>query len=384
MNKSPEESKSQLLAIILGGSLALVWLGLNFEPKQTNFEEASALGAATTSVFSRIGEYPIHCGDSRDAADCLAGVKAREAQRSALWLGNSQVHAVNQWHGGETNAAPMLFQSLKPLGLDLVTFSQPNANFQEHYVLFEYLQRQMPLKMLILPAVFDDTRETGLRQDIAVFLNDGRIKIAMAATAIGQRILQARESAPVDSGAEDTAGIAHTLQERVERFLNTGLEQHSALWAARPEMRGQILIDLYTWRNTLLGIKPTSKRKIIRSRYEDNMGAMAAIMASASSHGIRMLVYVVPLRNDVEVPYVDSEYQHFKRDVQSLAEQYGARFANLENLVPAELWGSKAATSSGGGEELDFMHFQAGGHRLLAERLAEEVTAVWTQREIAP
>lgn len=365
---------------MLGGCLALVWLGLTFEPQQTNFEEAAVLGAATTSVLARVGNYPIHCGDGRDAADCLAGVKARHAQRSALWLGNSQVHAVNQRHAGETNAAPLLFESLKPMGLDLVTFSQPNANFQEHYVLFEYLQRQLPLKMLILPAVFDDTRETGLRKGVAIFLEDGKIKTAMAATAIGKRILQAQEAAPADSGGGDTAGIAHTLQERVERFLNTWLESHSALWAARSEMRGHLLIDLYLLRNTLLGIKPTSKRKVIRSRYEDNMAAMAAILESAENHGITVLVYIVPLRNDVEVPYVDSEYQHFKTDVQALAERHGALFANLENLVPAELWGSKAATSSGGGEELDFMHFQAGGHRLLAERLGQLVTAAWIHR----
>lgn len=29
--------------------------------------------------------------------------------------------------------------------------------------------------------------------------------------------------------------------------------------------------------------------------------------------------------------------------------------------MPADLWGAKAATTIGGGEELDFMHFQAGG-----------------------
>jgi len=30
------------------------------------------------------------------------------------------------------------------------------------------------------------------------------------------------------------------------------------------------------------------------------------------------------------------------------------------------LWGRKDATSANGTPELDFMHFQAGGHRLLA------------------
>jgi hypothetical protein len=369
-------------SLILGSILGIIGIGLSFKPNQTNFEEASALGAATTSIYARVADYPIHCKDGRDAADCLAGLKSRQSSSSALWLGNSQVHAVNQWHEGETNATPLLFEKLKSQGLDLLTFSQPNANLQEHYVLFEYLQQRLPLKQLILPAVFDDTRENGIRPELAVFLDDAPTSEGLAATGIGQRIVKARATAPVKEG--DTAGIAHTLQERVEQSLNTWLQDVSLVWAARPEIRGRLLISLYLWRNTLLGIKPTSKRKVIRSRYQDNMAAMAAILASAKSHDVKVLVYVVPLRNDVDVPYLDSEYRQFKTDVESLAGRYGATFANLENLVPAGLWGSKAATSSEGGEELDFMHFQAGGHRLLADRLAELVAAGGAQRGAKP
>jgi hypothetical protein len=372
----------KLISILLGGTLALFGIGLSVKPHQTNFEEASALGAATTSIYSRVADYPIHCKDSRDAADCLAGLKSRKASSSALWLGNSQVHAVNQWHEGETNSTPLLFEKLKSHGLDLLTFSQPNASLQEHYVLFEYLQLRLHLQQLILPAVFDDTRESGIRHELSVLLDDVATQEAMATTEIGQRILQARETGSVKD--DDTAGIAHTLQERVEQSLNTWLEEVSPLWAARPEIRGRLLISLYLWRNTLLGIKPTTKRKIIRSRYEDNMAAMAAILASAKSHDVKVLVYVAPLRNDVDVPYLDSEYRQYKTDVESLADRYGATFANLENLVPARLWGSKAATSSGGGDELDFMHFQAGGHRLLADRLAELVAAGGAQRGAKP
>ena len=37
----------------------------------------------------------------------------------------------------------------------IITFSQPNANLQEHYVLFEYLRHRLPVRTLILPLVFD-------------------------------------------------------------------------------------------------------------------------------------------------------------------------------------------------------------------------------------
>lgn len=239
--KSNLDSNQQLLAIVLGTFIAALGIGLVFKPDQTNFEQAEALGAATTSVFSRMGDYPIHCRDSRDVAECLAGVRSRHAKSSVLWLGNSQLHAVNQWHEGDVNSTPLLFDRIKPIGLDLVTFSQPNANLQEHYVLFEYLKFKMPIKLLILPVVFDDTRESGIRKEISSLMDDSGAASAMLATEIGKRIL--RERATVTKAEGDTAGIAHTLQEQAEENLNQWLESHNALWASRPEMRGQLILN---------------------------------------------------------------------------------------------------------------------------------------------
>jgi hypothetical protein len=44
--------------------------------------------------------------------------------------------------------------------------------------------------------------------------------------------------------------------------------------------------------------------------------------------------------------------------------------------VPGELWGTKASTTVEADEELDFMHFKAAGHEILAGRLAEIVPKV--------
>jgi hypothetical protein len=375
-----ESGLSGLLAILLGFCLAMLLLSLNYLGAKTNFEDAAAFGAETSIVMASVDGYRIHCSDSRDAGECIAGAKARRVERSVLWLGNSQVHAVNQLGAGETNAAPILFDRLRGVGLDLVTFSQPNANLQEHLVLFEYLQQQLPLRMLILPAVFDDTREEGLRREVARLVGDVPTRAALSATDIGGKIVHASEKLSPDTDG-DTAGIAHTLQDAVERGLNIWMETHSALWTARPEIRGQLMLRLYLWRNTILGITPSSKRKLIRGRYKDNMSALAAILGAAKSRDISVLVYIVPLRTDVDIPYVAGEYEAFKAEVNALANRYGATFANLETLVPTEFWGSKAATSSGGGKELDFMHFQAGGHRLLAARLAELTSDAWEKRE---
>jgi hypothetical protein len=214
-----------------------------------------------------------------------------------------------------------------------------------------------------------------LRKEVADFLKDSQVSLELSKTPIGLKI-QSDNKLLNSTDKEDTAGISYTLQEKVERLLNTWLADTSLLWAARPEIRGQIMLYIFTLRNKVLGIKPTSKRKIIRGRYQDNYAALEAILASAKDAKIAVALYVVPLRKDVEVPYVTAEYSQYKADAQSLANKYQASFFNLENLVPSELWGAKDSTSGEVGQELDFMHFQAGGHQLLAVQLSGLVPSV--------
>jgi hypothetical protein len=348
---------------------------------KTNFEEAATFGAQTTSIFAKEGGHPIHCMDSRDANGCIEGARSRSARNSVLWLGNSQLHAINQMRLGEMNAPPILFESLYPRGLDLLTFSQPNANLQEHYVLFEYLRKQLPLRLLILSIVFDDLREDGLRDEVAALTRDEQTSMALSATDIGRRLLVISRFVAKD---QDTAGIAQTIQERAELTLNGWLEEQNSLWKVRPMVRGKVFYGLYVARNALFGIKATSKRKIIQGRYNDNLAALAAILNAARREGIEVVLYIAPLRGGMEIPYDSGEYARFKSDIQRLARLHNARYANLEALVPNELWDS--GTESGANEvpDADFMHFQAGGHKVLAAKLEQLVTDSLANLDIRP
>ena len=73
------------------------------------------------------------------------------------------------------------------------------------------------------------------------------------------------------------------------------------------------------------------------------------------------------------MPYDLEEYEFFKREVKEIAESSGVNFLDLDSIVPGELWGLKASTNSGGEPELDYMHFQARGHEILANALEAEV-----------
>jgi hypothetical protein len=57
--------------------------------------------------------------------------------------------------------------------------------------------------------------------------------------------------------------------------------------------------------------------------------------------------------------------------VETLARRHGVLLLNLETLVPPQYWGTYHK------DDIDFMHFQGEGHRLLAEALRPAVES-WT------
>jgi len=340
------------------------------------FEEL-ALGGENSVAFGAVDGIPVHCRDLDDLDYCLRGYAERGAGRPViLWLGNSQVHAINQYRAGDETAAPELHRLFFAQGEYFLTASQPNANLQEHYLFFAYLLGKLPIRSLLLPVVFDDMREDGVRASLLDMLKDPSAMGLLKTTRIGQGLLD--NQSDQDAAGNDMAALSNTAQERSERYLNQALERLWPLWAERPVLRGKFFLSLHFLRNWALGIHPSSTRKMIPGRYAKNREALEEILNLAKEKGIAVLVYVVPLRSDVKVPYDPQEYVAFKADVADLVVSRNARFADLDGLVPDDLWGTHASATLGADEEIDFMHFQAGGHRLLAAALHRELTRLKT------
>ena len=351
-----------------GALLALALLAASFGSEETAFEDL-ALGPRTRGLYAQVRGAPIHCRSVEDAGACIAGFRKRGEADLTLWLGNSQVHGVNELRDGQENAPPILFRRLQRHGGDLLTFSQPNANLQEHLVLLSYLRSRLPVKRLILPVVFGDLRESGIRSNLMPALEDAATRKALAESEVGRRILA--DNADMASG--DLAALDKTVQEHSEAALNGWLEEHSSLWALRPEARGQLFARLYELRNRVFGITAQSVRRLIPGRYAVNLAAARAILADARESGIEVLLYVVPLRDDLGIPYDSEEYARFQQEMEALAAEGGAAFANLASLVPAQHWGTMITPRQWENQEADFMHFQASGHALLAEALGDLV-----------
>ncbi len=370
---------SRIWPVAVATALALVLLEVLFGHQQTEFD-TFAFGDAK-EVFGDAGGVPFHVQGLEDFPALVKGSQERAAKHQVLWLGNSQLNAVNQYQTGQMSAPGMLFERMSARSVDVLTAAFPNANLQEHYLVFEYLRPRLArLRVLLLPVVFDDFRENGIRPNLLGAMKDPAVVKALGANDVGKRLLTQAAKAQAENEQDvDLGGVRNTLQERSERALNRWLDEHWDFWRLRREARGQLFIWLYRTRNMVFGIGPQSKRPVLKARYKLNMAALKALLASAKRADVRVLVYIVPLRDDVEQPYLASEYERFQKDIVALTKAEGVVFVDLGSLIPGRFWGKKVTTSLSGTEELDFMHFQAPGHKLLTNALADELTSTFRE-----
>mgnify|MGYP001251893682 CR=1 FL=1 len=357
-------------------SIALLYVYVNSLENLSPLDEA-ALSEGTTGVRGIVNGKQVHCANSNDAAKCLENINK---EKIILWLGNSQLHSINQIMANDQPAPALLHDMMLNSNYYVLTFSQANANLQEHLILLTYMVERFNINTLLLPVVFDDLRETGVRTSIMNFFNDFRVP-PTSSDFVKSLISQGAKSAQFDeftddgsgsnSGALDLGGLDGTPQMITEEYLSNELSKLSKIWKMQGLMRGNLLIGLYKFRNYVFGISASTKRKIIPSRYAKNMEALSEILLLANSNNLDTLVYIPPLRDDYERPYDDSEYELFKTEVERITKVNNIRFSDIEGLVPNEIWGMKNSTTinPSNAEELDFMHFQGGGHELLANKI---------------
>ena len=326
-----------------------------------------ALGDQNQESFAKYNNHPIHCQDLSNLGICIETVKKFDLKKNILWLGNSQLHAINQKKKYDKNASELLFEKLINKNYFLLTLSQPNANLQEHYILYEYINNLINIDILVLPIVFDDLRETNLRRGSVEILDFEIIKEKITKTEIGKKIINKNLSI---NNSEKLSLSHSTPQDISENFLNKNLSKISQVWNNRNELRVKFIRFLRNTRNLVFGINPQSIRKVIPQRYTDNIQALKAIIESTEKNKIKLLIYIPPIRNDVKNPYDINEYNKFKFHLSELTLKNSSILVNFENIVPAKFWGFKNSSEL---KELDFMHFKQSGHRILSEKLFNQL-----------
>jgi len=343
---------------------------------KNNIRAANEIGLGKrTSVFNpKRGDYPIHIMNTVYVDTLVQGWKSRGSRDLILWLGNSQLHGINLYQQGKQNAVGILWDSLQSLNREVVGVSYPNANLQELLASLLMISQKITVRDVLIPVFYDNLREDGLR---AILQTDKLTAISRTQQLFvsGLPSFEAltavkTELTPKDQVSPDFEGIKETTQEKTERYLNTRASAWFDTWAKRADMRGNIFNTLYNVRNRMMGIDATTKRKMIPGRYRANLLALYHILDFCNNKYIRLTVYIPPLRNDAPIPYESDLYKEFKREVRKECLKTGAHFLDLEKVVPNEYWDRLINTQEGSvNEQLDFMHFQQEGHRLVADTI---------------
>lgn len=371
-----------LISLILGILFIHFIANTNTNIKLNEF----ALGENNTSGSGIVNKERVHCSYMPDISECIKSYDKQPIKEIILWLGNSQLDAINQYNQGDQTASINLHVQLKKHKKYLLTISQPNANLQEHYTLISYFLDSLKIDLLILPIVFDDMRENGIRYDLLdVFKSENTIK-NLSKSQIGSSIIDEYTSDNIKNTDEkylinksnsnhkielskDLSFTDKSIQEKVEKYLNDQLNTYWFVWTQRADIRGLLFTKLYQFRNWVFNINASSTRKVIPAYYDKNLKSYEAIIDLAIKKNIKVLPYIVPIRHDVKIPYDKEEYNKFKNDIFNISKKNNINLINLEKLIPGKYWGTKNSTNLIDKQELDFMHFQSEGHTLLSNKL---------------
>jgi hypothetical protein len=359
-----------ILGLIVAVFLMNIWL--KDWNSQGSGAQDFALGLQNTAFFAQDSEYHFHCSDfiERTLHNCIEDYQKKASPAPiVLYLGNSQLHGINQPNLGLNSSSQIIYKHLKKKNKNqLVTLSMPNISLQEQYATYEYASTKLPVKVLLLAVSFDNTRESGVRDGLIELFSDKLTTKNLSKTLTGSKLLS--DHGEKENAGNDLAALKETQQEYSEKRLNELLGEKWESWDKRGGLRSYLIIKIYQFRNYIFGIDSSSTRNKILARYEENFQALDDLLNLTKYNKIKTIVYSVPLRKDVKIPYDPVEYKEFLYDLQSHTEKAEAIFYNLEDLVPAEYWGTvDGINATGGKEEIDFMHFQAGGHELLGAEI---------------
>jgi len=360
--------RNKLFIILISFIIAYLFLFLILINDNNDSYNLPALGDQNKEVFAKYNNHSIHCQDLTNVDKCLVSLNKFDLN-NILWLGNSQLHAINQKMLNDRNASERLFKKTIEHDFFLLTLSQPNSNLQEHYLLYEYILNFTKVDILILPVVFDDLRETNIRNDLRGILEIDEVVEKIQKTSIGKKIIKKNnDSENIKKNTKEVSNIY--LQDLSEKYLNNNLAKISSVWEQRDKLRSRIFQLLIKTRNYVFRITPQSERKIIPQRYEDNIFALNEIIKSTKANKTKVVLYIPPLRNDVKIPYNLNDYIKFKSLLFELSQNESIVFLNFEGIVPKQFWGFKNLNNT---NEIDFMHFKGEGHKILSDKLYQEL-----------
>ena len=331
------------------------------------FELAPGMVGETIDVYAKnSANQRIHAInlDEQTLDDILKSLDVKK--QNVFHIGNSQSQSVNQLKDGQTNLIGITSNLIEEK-YNFFAHTMPNMGLMEYWLVLNYWNSKVKLDYLVVPVFFDDMRESEIRSDFISKIIEDNFQIPFNDT-ISQKI-----NLNVSSEFSEIDTENEMFGKTVERHLNNLLSDNIFFWDIRVRMKQLVYVSLYNLRNTIFNIKPTSKRKMLKSAYINNIKTLNLIIRYCHFNNIKLHIYIPPIRNDYEIPYDLEEYGLFKSFLKNICNKEGVGFSNFENIIPNQFWGLKNSTNINSDLELDFMHFQYDGHKILSDSIAKKI-----------
>ena len=203
------------VCLLLGAALAFAALARLHE---------SSRDAGTIGVDAQSQPQPAHFQQTRlnaweigDYAGVYRPEQADPAKVEAIWLGNPQLHTINQPTPGDA-LAPQ--HASEALGYRVYGLSLNNANLQEQLVVLHWSLARRDSDWLILAVCYDDLREDGLRDELVDLVTPPTEPGPPGPPGAGERL--ADEIAAAERGRSKVQGAGHSgLCGRTSRRTNS-------------------------------------------------------------------------------------------------------------------------------------------------------------------
>lgn len=379
-------SQSSMLRVLAFALAVALGVGADWWLFSRQRQDFAAAGLGINSTANEASYYAgsrrVICFSVEDLDRCVGALPPSTTRKRLLWLGWSQLYAINDFHTGDRTGPVLLAERLARADVDLIAIAMPNINPREQLLAYEYLRPRLKLAGLIAPAWLQGMKQEGIRATWQAALADPAVRSALAALPSGGAILasvapQAKSAQEI--GQQNLAKDTRTTQERVEQRLVAELTDRFAPWRVRNEAQGEIKLALLAGkeqvlrlRNLVLGTRAQNWINVIPpARYGINLEAFTDLVSTARRDGLPVLVYVPPRPSGNRFPFEPAVYAAFKADAKKIARQHGASFANIEGTVADDVWGE---ADNGAGEIVtDHSHFTAAGHRQMSDALGAAI-----------
>jgi hypothetical protein len=353
------------------------WDGVIPAKQQQNYmlnpTQVQALDPAS-GLFPDRGQVRYDLSSGNDLARYWPAIPDAVVQPLVVICGMSQMYTINEAKAGDEIIAEHLDDHLAPKGVRVFGLAAPNLCNEEGLLLLLSVlsDPHTKPKAFIYGVCFDKFRNLDIRPTLQSFMSAKPALVdAWKAAAADYTDHFPMATQKMRQSVAD-AGNRAKQEEGFEPWLRSRLADGVPMIAARQELSAQLQLQLYFLRNLVLDIKATDKRPVIQSRYELNWEFLKLMVELARRENVGLILYTIPLNPKAETPYVPSQYEEFKRELESYCNHERIPYANLENTVPHGLWG----LFNGGP---DFKHFKEAGHQMTAQALLDHFEPVLLQ-----